>query len=505
VDFIDIRRAFDVISHPHLLFRLHQAGVAGNVLRAISGMFTDRKFYVQDGYTSSRSYSIGAGTPQGCVLSPTLFLIYINSALNLAASCDVVIFAYADDLAVMPSTSLIDPRSTDKIKALQRSLNILSLWSSNWCVQFSKEKSQLVIFTRRKLNVTISPPELKLAGFTLQIVDQYSYLGYPLHKHLSWKQLRDEIISGINSRNFLISKIISAKGLKFPAIRLLCLNYSRSALNYYLPLARFSESDYELFDSRLLRPFRSALHIPRYTPTHRLLGEFGINPMIIQAKISLLSHIESILLELPPDYLQSIRIEKEWLHPFYVPFEVNYSHMDSVARLARSYLKDLPITLSLSDFMNPLRIRHDPIKTSVSNLVTLQYACDLTKAELQVTKRKYPFYLVHDKLDVAMMRIRLRLRVSRLNADLQRFHLCPHTFCPHCTEPMQDANHMIMRCPVLEQLRRDTVQQLINIGITASTNLFLGHVVHLPEQKQLEVLRITGKFLVAAKLKHYEF
>jgi hypothetical protein len=477
--------------------------VAGNVLRAVSALLSDRKYFVQDGYARSSEYPIAAGTPQGCVLSPTLFLVYINSALFLAGSYDVIVLAYADDIALMPSSAILDRRGDKEIKALQQSLNRLSLWSWNWCVKFSPEKSQVVIFTKRKLNISITLPQLVLTGFKLVIVDQYTYLGYPLNSQLSWKKLRDEIISGINSRNYLISKIIFSGVLKFPSIRLLSLNFSRSAATYFLPLARFSDRDYEVFDSKLLRPLRAALHVPRYTPTHLLQAEFGINPMIIQAKISLLSYFESVM-ELPADYLQSIRAEKDWYRPFYVPMEDNYCHLNSNSHYARACLSDLPITLSLSDFRNPNRIRYDPIKSSVSHQVILNYACRLTNQEIGITKRKYPLYLKYDRLDIASMRCRLRLKVSRLNADLEHYKLSVTRSCPHCTVRVQDAEHMIMNCPALKRLRDDSFLQLANIGISASTEIFLGHVVNIPQEKQLDALRITGRFLSAAR-HTYEF
>ena len=94
---LDISKAFDSIWHAGLLHKLKSYGISGQIFGLISSFLSNRRLRVVLDGKSSQEYPVNAGVPQGSILGPTLFLLYINDLAD-----DVVgdIAIYADDTAL---------------------------------------------------------------------------------------------------------------------------------------------------------------------------------------------------------------------------------------------------------------------------------------------------------------------------------------------------------------------------------------------------------------------
>ena len=75
---LDISKAFDRVWHAGLLHKLKSYGMSGQVIGLISSFLSNRRFQVVLDGKSSKEYPVNAGVPQGSILGPTLFLVYIN-------------------------------------------------------------------------------------------------------------------------------------------------------------------------------------------------------------------------------------------------------------------------------------------------------------------------------------------------------------------------------------------------------------------------------------------
>ena len=157
--FLDISKAFDKVWHQGLLYKLKQNGISGNLLETLTDFLKDRKQRVVLNGQNSSLANIEAGVPQGSILGPLLFLIYIN---DLPDNLSTNVKLFADDTSLFSVVHDIATSSCD----LNYDLNRVREWAFQWKMSFNPEPSkqaQEVIFTR-KLQKTDYPHYILMAG-----------------------------------------------------------------------------------------------------------------------------------------------------------------------------------------------------------------------------------------------------------------------------------------------------------------------------------------------------
>ena len=136
--YLDFAKAFDKVPHRRLLMKFKAHGIDSVVLESIRRWLTDRKQRViLNGETSYWLPEL-SGVPQGSVLGPVLFLIYIND-IDLNISGEMLMFA--DD------TKVICPIENEEYgETLQADIDRLMVWSNKWQMQFNVEKCKVMYF-----------------------------------------------------------------------------------------------------------------------------------------------------------------------------------------------------------------------------------------------------------------------------------------------------------------------------------------------------------------------
>jgi hypothetical protein len=102
---MDMSSAIDSVSHPLLLARLHDTGVRGDALKWFSSYLENRSFSLKISATDSDIYSLSYGVPQGLVLGPILFCLYVSELGSIIDKHPVQHVMYADDLQLIVSAS----------------------------------------------------------------------------------------------------------------------------------------------------------------------------------------------------------------------------------------------------------------------------------------------------------------------------------------------------------------------------------------------------------------
>ena len=136
VIFLDYQKAFDTVPHRRLLKKLSAYGVKRKVLNWIESFLTGRTQQVVIGNCSSSWGGVSSGVPQGSVLGPTLFILYINELPSLVSSSRIM---FADDTKLYRTI-----QDNSDIQALQQDLRILSDWSNKWLLKFNAGKCMVM-------------------------------------------------------------------------------------------------------------------------------------------------------------------------------------------------------------------------------------------------------------------------------------------------------------------------------------------------------------------------
>ena len=147
---LDISKAFDRVWHAGLLHKLKSYGISGRIFSLISSFLSNRPLRVVLDGKPSQQYPVNAGVPQGSILGPTLFLLYIND-LPDDVICDIAI--YADDTTLYSRCDLASDlwQQLELASELESDLRDTVDWGKKWLVDFSAEKTQLVSFDQSRL------------------------------------------------------------------------------------------------------------------------------------------------------------------------------------------------------------------------------------------------------------------------------------------------------------------------------------------------------------------
>ena len=187
--FFDLKKAFDSVPHRPLLKKLKSIGLDDHLLKWLFSYLNGREQYVVLNGKHSPFKPVLSGVPQGSVLGPLLFLIYINDATSESLDANTKIILYADDILLY----CIITSPSDYI-ILQADTNTLSNWVLVNNLTLNAAKCKSMVISRLKKS-SIPAPSITLYGQPLDKVSCYKYLGVIISEDLSWTNHIDEISS----------------------------------------------------------------------------------------------------------------------------------------------------------------------------------------------------------------------------------------------------------------------------------------------------------------------
>ena len=198
--FLDFAKAFDTVNHHILSSKLHHYGIRGNALNWINSYLTNRKQCVKIGNTLSSELLIENGVPQGSVLGPLLFLIYIN---DINESSKILNFQlFADDTCIFLSHK--------NVKSLETCLNTELKNVHHWLAanKLSLNVSKSNVLTFRTKNMHSNPIlDLNINGEKLNEKTHAKYLGLIFDNKLLWHHHLDHVASKLIKGNGLLAKL----------------------------------------------------------------------------------------------------------------------------------------------------------------------------------------------------------------------------------------------------------------------------------------------------------
>ena len=147
---------------------------------------------------SSETSPVQSGVPQGSVLGPLMFLIFINDLPEYVSASNVRLFA--DDCVLYRQI-----RNQEDANTLQNDLNGLQQWEADWQMEFHPQKCQLLRVTTKRNTIKAN---YTIHGHVLEEVDSAKYLGLSIHKTLSWNKHIDNIAKKANSTRAFLQRNI---------------------------------------------------------------------------------------------------------------------------------------------------------------------------------------------------------------------------------------------------------------------------------------------------------
>ena len=201
IAFLDFQKAFDTVDHKLLLRKLEAYGVRGNVLTLFQSYLSNRKQFVQIGPHKSTYRSCTCGVPQGSVLGPLLFLIYINDLPQVCTQTDACLFA--DDTSIHAETTI----------ALQNDLNNVSVWLRQNKMSLNVDKSQLLFFGKCP-----SSTDIEINNKKISVCHEAKYLGVYLDDKLTFEHHISMVTKRVSQLNGFIYRgrsVLSTQNLIF--------------------------------------------------------------------------------------------------------------------------------------------------------------------------------------------------------------------------------------------------------------------------------------------------
>ncbi len=262
--FCDISKAFDRVWHKGLLFKLEHVGIRGKLLSWFTNYLSSREQRVTlQGHQSSWR-NIMAGVPQGSVLGPLLFIIYINDIVD---KVEGTVRLFADDTTLYVTVD--NPEQAAEV--LNRDLTCISQWAEQWPVKFSPEKTHSMLCTLGRGRET---PPLYLSGCEIQNVRLHRHLGMNLAYDLSWKDHIDDMVNRASKRLDTISRLSYC--LDRNTLSYLYTSFVRPVLEYgntlYNNCTETQSLKIEAVQKRAARIVTGAI---RRTPTAKMYEELG--------------------------------------------------------------------------------------------------------------------------------------------------------------------------------------------------------------------------------------
>ena len=470
--FFDLSKAFDKVWHRGLLLKLEAIGIGGSLLSFIENYLSDRFQSVVIKGETSNAMPVTAGVPQGSVLGPLFFLIYIN---DIVENIEAVIKLFADDTSLSLGTDNFDIRTEILNSDLQRIYN----WAIKWKLKFNEEKTELLNFKRG----TAPIHDLTFGNVTLVQSSSHKHLGVILQNDCRWGGHIDSVARKVN---MLISCLRSYK-----------YQLGRKALetmykSFILPIFDYADIIWDgctegqsmTLENLHLEAIRIITGSVKGTSHQKLYAESGLTSLKERRRTHRLIMYFKIVNGFCPNYLQ------ELLPP--LASSVNPYHR------RRPYERQVPpvrTELYKNSFFPRTTSDWNSLSDSLKSLTSLS---DF-KRRINSSKPIVPPYFYFGERSEQIIHCRLRLGMSNLNNDLLARHLTNDPSC-QCGHPTETAYHYFLECPQYNTLRQNTIMALNFLNQTEidAEVLLTGNPL-LSVSRNCEIFRFVHQFIKASK------
>lgn len=259
--FLDFKKAFDKVNHRKLLIKLISILGDNKIVRWIEAFLNNRRQFVSIEGVSSDECDVNSGVPQGSVLGPLLFLVFVN---DLIEDSPVKARLFADDCVIYTEVKSVN----DQIM-LNEYLSQINEWCVKWQMSINLDKTVCMTITHKR-----QPLEYvyMLHGKALSRVSEFRYLGLTITSNLSWTPHVSNIIGKANKRLGYIRRSLklASSETKLTAYKMLIRPLLEYACEVWDPHVKYLVSNLEQVQRRALRfVFSSYRRLDSVSPLYK--------------------------------------------------------------------------------------------------------------------------------------------------------------------------------------------------------------------------------------------
>ena len=197
--YIDLSKAFDTLNHDILIHKLNYYGVKGSELKLFDNYLSNRKQYTEVNGYKSNTQMIQTGVPQGSILGPLLFLLYINDLPRSSNNFKMIM--YADDTTLYCN---IENREHCE-DTINKELSNIHQWLTSNKLSLNIKKTKFMVFHTTKKKIEY--PDLNINGIAIEKINQFSFLGLYINNNLTWDTHIKHISLKISKIIFTINRL----------------------------------------------------------------------------------------------------------------------------------------------------------------------------------------------------------------------------------------------------------------------------------------------------------
>ena len=474
--FVDLQKAFDTVWHDAMLLKLQKIGVNGLCYKVIKSMYTNSIVTTKTTDGLAHTVEQNRGVQQGNNLSPTLFNIFINDLpkhlnghdsplADSATGREVPCLLYADDLALLSTTKA----------GMQKKLDKLNQYCSDWGLSINKRKTKIVIFSRTPPKIQIN---FKLGHDIIETVDTYKYLGVIFHSSGNFSTASEHLAKQANKASHALRRAIYKQEIN-PALVLqlfdsLVYPVATYGAEVWFPfitnlpphptdLQRFYDDclkgqwAHEGLHMKFLKSVLGVNKKAMNLPTLSELGRFPLSIKVLTQTIGFWSHIVE-----SDDNTYLKQLYNEQIHTLDTPWILNVKRL--LSALGMEHVWQNQTTLSASRLKTAVqrKLEEGYVKywetKKMENISKLAFYSSL---DIKYTMQPYVTATRPPRHRSALAKLRISAHV--LEIERGRYKGVPRgqRLCTACNT-LEDESHFLDSCKRYTQLRTDLLQQTDN-------------------------------------------
>ncbi len=470
VVFLDIAKAFDRVWHKGLIHKLYMCGIDGRLLVWLQNYISNRYQRVVVGGQQSKWGRVTAGVPQGSVLGPLLFLLYINDIANCVQ--DVQVRLFADDTCIFLE---VDNR-VETAELINNDLARIEQWADKWIISFSAKKTKSMTISNKP--DSDKNPQLIFKGEHIVGVNSYVYLGLTLSCDLRWAKHIHTL--AIKARQKLNAMLPLKYKLDRHSLHTMYISFVLSSITYACVVwGGTYNSDIHKLEAIQVDAMRLITGATARSNIENLYKDTMLPPLQTLVENRMLVFMFKILKNLCPSYLTNL---------------VSINETDGIYELRNRPSLKIPFA-RLESFKRSFIPFASRLWNNLSNHIRTVSSVIEFKQLLYLNEHKPNKLYYFGERFPSIHHARLRIGCSGLNDDLcTKLHVVSDSIC-ECGFPVENAEHYFLHCPLYQHEREVLINQL-----QVHTDVTLEHILygnpHLSQTINCEMFYAVHTFIV---------